>query len=242
MEFPYKAIGFDWAHTLVDLGEEDDCRPLKKVFAYLQEKNIPLPDFDICLKKSRELFKAMIALSRTTDREARYEEVLEYLLLYFKIPWQGQASFHEMIEAYFTEVYRERQVFPEVVSVLKQLSQWGVPMGIVSNTTNPVSMKTFELEGSGLKEYFDFCLYSSGLPFRKPHPTIFQLAISRFQFQPSEILFVGDNLCADIFGAHRVGMKTAWINRNQSEAPDDISPDHELSSLGDLLDIHAVTA
>ena len=50
MEFPFKAVAFDWAHTLVDLGEEDDRPPLEKVFTFLKTKQIPLPDFEDCLK------------------------------------------------------------------------------------------------------------------------------------------------------------------------------------------------
>jgi putative hydrolase of the HAD superfamily len=238
MKFPFKAIGFDWAHTLVDLGEEDDRRPLEKVFSYLQMKEICLPDFEECLEKSRELFKFMIALSRTTHREARYEEVLQYLLSYFKVPWKGKVSMNEMLEVYYKEVYRERKIFPEVVPVLKQLRQWDIPMGIVSNTTNPVFMKDFELEGTGLKEYFDFTIYSSGFPFRKPHSSIFQLAISLFQLPPAKILFVGDSPSTDIVGAQGVGMKTAWLNRKEEQT--DICPDFELSSLDDLLQIHSV--
>ncbi|MBT7935067.1 MAG: HAD family hydrolase [Nitrospina sp.] len=236
MEFPFKAIAFDWAHTLVDLGEEDDRPPLEKVFAFLKTKQIPLPDFEDCLKKSRELFKPMIELSRVTHREARYEEVLQYLLCYFKIPWQGQVS--EILQVYYEEVYQERRIFPEVPAVLKQLGQCGVAMGIVSNTTNPVFMKEFELTGSGLKEYFDFAIYSSEVPFRKPHPSIFQLAISRFQLEPEEILFVGDSLSADILGAQAVGMKTAWLNRKKKQG--ESCSDYELGSLEDLLRIDCV--
>ena len=236
MEFPFKAVAFDWAHTLVDLGEEDDRPPLEKVFTFLKTKQIPLPDFEDCLEKSRELFKSMIELSRVTHREARYEEVLQYLLFYFNVPWQGQTTLQEILQVYYEEVYQERKVFPEVPAVLKQLS--GVSMGIVSNTTNPVFMKDFELEGSGLKEYFDFAIYSSGFPFRKPHPSIFQLAINRFEVQPGEILFVGDSLANDILGAHEVGMKTAWLNRKKERA--EPGPDYELGSLEDLLRIHCV--
>ena len=236
MGFPFKAVAFDWAHTLVDLGEEDDRPPLEKVFAFLKTKQIPLPDFEDCLEKSRELFKSMIELSRVTHREARYEEVLQYLLFYFNVPWQGQTTLQEILQVYYEEVYQERKVFPEVPAVLKQLS--GVAMGIVSNTTNPVFMKDFELEGSGLKEYFDFAIYSSGFPFRKPHPSIFQLAINRFEVQPGEILFVGDSLANDILGAHEVGMKTAWLNRKKEQA--ELCPDYELGSLQDLLRIHWV--
>ncbi len=240
MEFPFRAIGFDWAHTLVDLGEEGDRLPLQKVFAYLKQKQIALPDFEVCLKKSRELFRSMITLSRTTHMEARYEEVLQYLLFYFKIPWKGKVSLDELLQVYYREVYQEREVFPEVNNVLQQLSQWDTRMGIISNTTNPVFMKELELEDSGLKKYFDFTIYSSGVPFRKPHPSIFQLAISHFQLEPCEILFVGDSLSADIKGAQEVGMKTAWINRKNEQA--DIIPDYELTSLEDLLRIHWVEA
>ncbi len=238
MEFPFRAVAFDWAHTLVDLGEEDDRAPLQKVFAFLKTKQIPLPNFEDCLKKSRELFQSMTEQSRTTHREARYEEVLRYLLFYFKVAWQRRTTLSEILQVYYEEVYRGRKVFPEVSAVLKQLSQWGVSMGVVSNTTNPVAMKEFELEGSGLKEYFDFTIYSSGVPFRKPHPSIFQLAISRFQARPSQILFVGDNLSTDILGACEVGMKTAWLNRRNE--PAELRPDYELCSLEDLLRIHPV--
>ena len=240
MDFPFKAIGFDWAHTLVDLGEEGDRRPLKKVFTHLEDKQIALPDFEVCLKKSRELFRSMIELSRKTHMEARYEEVLEYILFYFKIPWKGKVSLQELLQVYYREVYREREIFPEVENVLQQLSEWDISMGIISNTTNPVFMKELELEDSGLKKYFDFTLYSSGVPYRKPHPSIFQLAINHFQLVPCEILFVGDSLSADILGAQKVGMKTAWINRKQDLT--DIVPDYELISLEDLLRIHWVDA
>jgi putative hydrolase of the HAD superfamily len=240
MEFPFKAIGFDWANTLVDLGEEDDRRPLKKVFTHLEEKKITLPDFEVCLRKSRELFKSMIELSRITHREARYEEVLQYLLFYFKISWKGKVSLEELLQVYYREVYREREIFPEVKNVLQQLSEWNICMGIISNTTNPVFMKELELEDSGLKKYFEFTLYSSGVPYRKPHSSIFQLSISYFRLEPCEILFVGDSLSADILGAQKVGMKTAWINRKKEQT--DIVPDYEMNSLEDLLRIYWLEA
>jgi len=240
MRFPFKAIGFDWANTIVELKEECDRTPLKKVFDCLQAKHVALPEFEACLSKSRELFRSMIEQSQTTYREARYEEVLQYLLFFFNISLEGKSSLQELLQVYYKQVYREREVFPEVSAVLHQLSLWGVSMGIISNTTNPVFMKELELEDSGLKNYFDFTIYSSCVPFRKPHPSIFQLAISQFQLEPCEILFVGDSLSFDVIGAHEVGMKTAWINRKNEET--DIVPDYELSSLESLLQIDWIEA
>ncbi len=73
MSFPFKAIGFDWAYTLVDLGKEDDRKPLQKVFSFLNSKNISLPDFEEYLDRSRKIFLPMIEDARVTNQEALFE-------------------------------------------------------------------------------------------------------------------------------------------------------------------------
>ena len=85
MNLPFKAIGFDWAYTLVDLGEEDDRKPLQKVFSFLDDNNISLPDFEVLLDKLRKIFRPMIENSRTTNQEARFEVALGKLIDHFEI-------------------------------------------------------------------------------------------------------------------------------------------------------------
>ena len=80
MIFPFKAIGFDWAYTLVDLGKEDDRKPLQKVFSFLSSKNIPLPNFEECLARSRKIFLPMIEDARVTNQEALFETALQKLM------------------------------------------------------------------------------------------------------------------------------------------------------------------
>ena len=57
--------------------------------------------------------------------------------------------------------------------------------------------------------------------------------------KPQEILFVGDNYSLDVVGAKKVGMRSAWINRERKIISKDIEPDYELHSLDDLLRIGA---
>ena len=52
-----------------------------------------------------------------------------------------------------------------------------------------------------ISQYFDFILTSAACSYRKPHPRIFELALSNWYFLPSEAVMVGDNLDADIRGA-----------------------------------------
>ena len=85
--------------------------------------------------------------------------------------------------------------------------------------------------------YFEFAKYSSDTPYRKPHPSIFELAIENLNMKPEEILFVGDNISMDVIGAKNVGMKSAWINRELKNMPAVGEPDYELHSLEDLLEI-----
>ena len=99
-------------------------------------------------------------------------------------------------------------------------------------------MKEREMEILGLQPYFDFAIYSSSTPFRKPHPSIFELAVENFKVDPQEILFIGDNYSLDVVGAKKVGMKSAWVNREGKVIPKDIEPDYEMHSLDDLFRIN----
>ena len=237
MNFPFKGIGFDWAYTLVDLGKEDDRSPLKKVFEYLCSKNLFLPDFEEFLGQSRKIFHPMIKNSRITNQEAHFEIALKKLISQFEIPLNEDISLKKLLEIYYLEVYSERKVYPEVISVLNSMKNIGIRMGVVSNTTNPRFMKENEMRAAGLAPFFEFAIYSTDTPYRKPHPSIFQLAIESLKMKPEEILFVGDNISLDIVGAKNVGMKSAWINREGKNKSIDGEPDYELHSLVDLLRI-----
>ena len=82
--------------------------------------------------------------------------------------------------------------------------------------------------GQTAEEYFE-----KGFDYTKSGE--YQLAIDNFKIEPQEILFVGDNFSLDVVGAKKVGMKSAWVNREGKTISKDIESDYELSSLDDLL-------
>jgi len=235
MNFPFKAALFDWAYTLVDLVEEDDRKALKGVVEFLQSKGFELSKFDEIYADYRDLFYKMIAHSRESNLEAHFEHVLNFVLIQHRINLDGKTNIDELLKIYYEEIYSHRKVYPDVISTLKSLQSAGVRMGIVSNTTNPGFMKDYERTIMGLDPYFEFSIYSSEVPFRKPHSSIFQLALRRLQLKPKEVLFVGDNLRADIAGARGVGLPAAWINRAMDPAPAESPPDYILHRFDQLL-------
>jgi putative hydrolase of the HAD superfamily len=240
MNSTIKAVIFDWAWTLVDLGDEDDRRPFFKMFEFLQQKGVGLPDQDDCYRAYRELFYKMIGESKQTHREACFDSVLKFLLQKYSIDIAGKTTIEEILRIYYQNIYSTRTVFPDVVPTLHKLRSSGLPLGIISNTTNPPFMKDYERKLLGLDPYFEFSIYSSGVPYRKPHPSIFKLAVDRLQLKEHEILYVGDDPMNDVAGAQKAGMQAVWVNRDDEKLPDGIQSEFEISSLKGLLEISCI--
>ena len=235
MNFPYKAILFDWAYTLVDLVSEDDRAAFLELMRFLKEKDVELPEFELIFSEYQDLFYGMIKESRQTQREVNFETVLRYLFFKFNIEIGGKTTWEQMLTVYYNVIHGVRLVYPEAKTTLETLSESEVRMGIISNTTNPEFIKDKELLKTGLSQYFEFTIFSSATPYRKPHPSIFNAAISRLNIDPENILFVGDDLKMDVMGAQSVGMPTAWLNRDGSALVENITPLYQITSLLDLL-------
>ncbi len=240
MNPPLKAVIFDWAWTLVDLGNQDDRRPFNRLFEFLREKGISASAREECYATHRALFTEMIEKSRLTHREANFEPVLRFVLERHGIDFSGKSTFDELLAAYFKEVYSVRTVFPDAIPTLTALQKAGFRLGLISNTTNPSFMKHYERKRFGLDGFFEFTLYSSDFPFRKPHPSIFELAGAKLALPFGEILYVGDNPWNDVRGAQNVGMRTAWINRDREPRPPEIRPDYEIHQLTELLELDPI--
>lgn len=240
MNLSCKAVLFDWAHTLVDLGKEDDRSSFRLLYDRLSQTNGSLPDYEELYASYRKLFYELIALSKQTQREACFEHVLNYLILRYAMELGEKTTVRDLLHLYYVEMYRGRRVYSDTVPVLQALQGAGIRMGVISNTTNPGFMKNFEREQIGLAPYFEFALYSSELPYRKPHPSIFRLAIERMNLSCDDIIFVGDNLKMDIAGAQAVGMRGVWINRDGKSSNDSVSPDYEINSLEEILSLESI--
>lgn len=72
-----------------------------------------------------------------------------------------------------------------------------------------------EIRAVGLEGYFDPVVISAEYGFRKPDPRLFQAALDGCGFDPGEVIFVGNDMYRDIFGATRIGIKTIFVASNQ---------------------------
>ena len=163
------------------------------------------------------------------------EHILNYLLLNYQIQIEKKTTIREILRVYYEEVYAVRKVFSDVIPALEHLRSMNMRMGIISNTTNPGFMKDYERESLGLDSFFEFAIYSSEVPYRKPHPSIFHLGARFLGLDSKEILYVGDNIEIDVVGAQKAGLAAAWLNRDGEGRSQGIVPDYEISDLSQLL-------
>jgi HAD superfamily hydrolase (TIGR01509 family) len=107
-------------------------------------------------------------------------------------------------------------------------------LALVSNFDHSATAHAL-LARHDLDRVFSAVLFSIDFGRRKPHPAIFQEALSRLDAPPSAALFVGDSLDDDVAGARGAGIDSAWIDWAGAPLPTNaVPPTFTLSALTDL--------
>lgn len=107
-----------------------------------------------------------------------------------------------------------RSAYPDALSCVASIRKIGLKMGIVSNIPSEERLRQ-ELEAIGLIQFFPVLVASGAVGVSKPNREIFHLAGERLNETPENILFVGDDLQRDYYGAIRAGMKAVLIDRRE---------------------------
>ena len=126
---------------------------------------------------------------------------------------------------------------PDAGPTLTALRGRGMRIGMLSNTHWPRTFHEHFLERDGLVDLIDARLYTSEMPFQKPHPSAFLAAARALGVEAENAVFVGDRPWDDISGARSTGMRT--VLRPNPVAPDiaGVEPDARIRRLPDLVDL-----
>jgi putative hydrolase of the HAD superfamily len=123
------------------------------------------------------------------------------------------ARVEQAVEVYFDPFIQSCQLIPGTSEMLESLAG-RYRLGLVSNFTHAAAVEQI-LARVGIERFFDEILISARLGIRKPHPAVFAELTKRLALAPAEIVFVGDELQADIVGAQKAGMRTVWMAYRQ---------------------------
>ena len=95
-----------------------------------------------------------------------------------------------------------------------------------------------ELHKVGLLDYFDPIVVSGDHGFRKPDRRLFQLALDGLGVAAEHVLYVGNDMYRDIYGAREAGMQTVLFDSDQgTKIYPDCVPNHTITDFRDLLTI-----
>ena len=87
----------------------------------------------------------------------------------------------------------------------------------------------------GLSKYFSFGLSAADVNAAKPDAAMFLAGLQRAKANPDQAIHVGDNLVDDIWGANQVGIRTIWVNLNNSpRSNQDTVPNATVLNLWDI--------
>jgi len=111
-------------------------------------------------------------------------------------------------------------LYDDVAPVLKDLASRGLKLGLISNSHRCLTsfQEYFELQG-----LIAAAVSSAEHGYMKPHPSIFEAALSLAGVAAGESMMVGDSLTHDIEGALRVGMRGMLVHRSDDPAPKALS-------------------
>jgi putative hydrolase of the HAD superfamily len=105
---------------------------------------------------------------------------------------------------------------PQAPAVLAGLRERGIRVGVLSNTIWTRDHHEEIFERDGVLDLFDGAVYSSEIPWTKPHPEAFVAAMTAVgATDPGRCVFVGDRLFDDVWGAQQVGMRTVHIPHSE---------------------------
>ena len=129
----------------------------------------------------------------------------------------------------------ELGLYPYVREVLDVLRE-RYPLALVTDAQSAYARG--ELHKVGLLGYFDPIVVSGDHGYRKPDRRLFQSALDEMEVAAENVLYVGNDMHRDIFGAQEAGMKTVMFDSDQgTKAYLDCMPDYTVTDFRDLLRI-----
>ena len=243
---PVGAVVFDWGGTLtpwhtVDLPEQWRLYAREIHGIPLESPDVP----EVDLAAAQDLAERLSAAEAAAWRRARDEhtsatiaEVLEEAGI---DPAHDRATLALAAYRGFWEPHTWTD--PQVRPLWEGLRDRGIRVGVLSNTIWPRDYHRGLFERDGVLDLLDADVYSSEIPYAKPHPEAFRLACAAVGVAPEAAVYVGDRLYEDVHGPHQAGMRAVWVPHSDlpsdqvvdvDDAPDAVA--HELLDILGIID------
>ncbi len=224
-----QAVIFDWGGTLTPWHTIDASHQWT-AFAGVAHAARPAAAEDAAARLLAAEASAWRA-SRDEQRSATFTGILA----------EAGVDPHEAAELAYREFWDPHTLIdPDAPALFAALRERGIKIGVLSNTIWDRSWHEAIFRRDGVHEFIDGAVYTSEVPWTKPHPEAFRAAMAAVDVtEPAACVFVGDRPFDDISGARRAGMRAVLVPHSDipiaQQVPVDVHPDAVIDRLNDLL-------
>ncbi|MGD0019852.1 MAG: HAD family hydrolase [Candidatus Limnocylindrales bacterium] len=128
-----------------------------------------------------------------------------------------------ILDSYASAFVRLTPVPPEISPLLESLAS-RYALAILSNWPIAVAVERY-VEAAGWSAHLSAVVISQRVGAIKPRPEIFRAAARALKVASGpRLLHVGDDLGADVAGAHGVGWRAAWVRIRPEDSPLPVAP------------------
>lgn len=209
-----KMILFDYGHTLLSEPEFDFARGNRALFPYIRENPMEVTpeEFD---RVSKQVFEEAVFPARENGLELNNIQFLRLVLAYLGIELSVSLEEAERIQ---WDAISAGAAMPHIEELLGVLRKKGIRSGVISNLMWSGRALSERIERLLPEHRFEFVIASSEYLFRKPNRRLFELALRKAGLRAEEVWFCGDNVEADVLGAHGAGIFPVWYCPEENKA------------------------
>jgi putative hydrolase of the HAD superfamily len=219
-----RAVIFDWGGTLTPWHAIDH----EELWLAVCERHYPAADAAAVAEAARMAETELWRRSESTQRSATLEAVFARA---------GVAASADFLASYYRAWDPHTFTDPDVAPLLRELRRRGIKVGVLSNTMWPRAAHEQIFIRDQVLDLIDGAVYSSEIPWVKPHPEAFRAAMRAIGVtDPAHCVFVGDRPYDDVHGAKSAGMRAVLVPNSDVPAFEAAEPDAVISRLSELLE------
>jgi putative hydrolase of the HAD superfamily len=218
-----RAVIFDWGGTLTPWHSVDHS----DLWLSVCGRHYPHPQAALLASAVRAAETELWRLAENSHRSSTLDEVFARA---------GITATAEFLASYFHAWDPHTLTDPDVLPLLRELRRRGMKVGVLSNTMWPRSAHEQIFLRDEVLDLIDGAIYSSEIPWVKPHPEAFRAAMKAIGVtDPATCVFVGDRPYDDVHGAKSAGMRAVLVPNSDVPAYPASTPDAVITRLSDLL-------
>lgn len=237
MKTEYTTILFDLDDTLLDFATAE-----LKTLNYIHKEYYSSFEFDYFSRTYQDINNKLwerVGSGRNSilPADVRYQRFLD---LHARL--EIDLSFEMVAHSFESFLGRNTGWIDGVESVIELLADKGYKLGIITNGLT--SVQYLKYETNLLHQWFDCFIVSDEVGIAKPGQGIFELAFRKMNINREnlhQVLYVGDSLISDGYGAQNAGVDFAFINRKKIDvANHDAKVKFNLNSVAELPKLFSV--